>query len=348
MFRSVVYQNLTSCLVKKFIRRYTPPAHREPHKYKVTICGACGQVGQIIGFLLKQSPFVNILSLYDLDNTLGVAMDISHMDTKCRMQSYTGYTEIKDALSNSDVVIICAGVGRAPGMCLNDLFEYNAPVVKQLAEACIEVCPKALLAILTNPINSFVPMVSKMYKSCNVYDPNRIFGVTTIDTMRACSIVTNEVLQYSADPAEFLIPVIGGHSETTCVPVLSQTSPPMIIHDCMIQYLIEKIRCAASLVTNLKESSGGPRLSVALGTCRFVNNLIRGLKNEKDVFDLAYVYTNNVPGVSYFACPIQLGPNGIKQNLGLLRVDNTYETAYLKSAIQHLKYDIKRGESFIG
>lgn len=52
-------------------------------------------------------------------------------------------------------------------------------------------------------------------------------------------------------------------------------------------------------------------------------------------------------GVCYFACPIELGPNGIKRNLGLLRVDHTYEKPYLKSAIQHLKCDIKRGENYI-
>lgn len=47
--------------------------------------------------------------------------------------------------------------------------------------------------------------------------------------MRASSIVTNDVLRGSRDPGEFLVPVIGGHSPETMVPVLSQTSPCMEI-----------------------------------------------------------------------------------------------------------------------
>lgn len=49
------------------------------------------------------------------------------------------------------------------------------------------------------------------------------------------------------------------------------------------------------MVTSLKHH-GGPRLSVALGAARFINNLIRGLKNERDIIEMAYVYTNVVPG----------------------------------------------------
>ena len=52
-------------------------------------------------------------------------------------------------------------------------------------------------------------------------------------------------------------------------------------------------------------------------------------------------------GVSYFAGPIELGPNGIKNNLGLVRVEELYEKPYLKEAIKELKCDILRGESYI-
>lgn len=325
MFRNLWNQNLTSHLIRGIARRcrrkFSDRCGKaskccNPPKIKVTVCGACGQLGQTVAFLLKQSPLVEVLSLYDMDDTVGLAMDLSHIDTRCRVQAYAGCCEIMDSLIDSQVVLICAGIGRAPGMCLNELFEYNAPVVKEIAEACLRVCPGALLGILTNPINCFVPMVSKIYRLSRCYDPNKIFGLTSIDTMRASSIVTNDVLRGSRDPGEFLVPVVGGHSPETMVPVLSQTSPSMEIPNDDIDRLIKKIREASSMVVNLKQGHGGPRLSAALAATRFTNNLIRGLKQERDVVDVAYVYTDQVPGVCYFSTPIELGPWGMRRNLG--------------------------------
>lgn len=74
-----------------------------PTNVKITICGANGQVGQIIAFLLKQSPLVNILSLYDLDNTYGTAMDLSHIDTSCKVQSFCGCADLYEAMCVSKI-----------------------------------------------------------------------------------------------------------------------------------------------------------------------------------------------------------------------------------------------------
>lgn len=51
-------------------------------------------------------------------------------------------------------------------------------------------------------------------------------------------------------------------------------------------------------------------------------------------------------GVSYFATPIELGPNGIMRNLGVPDLTE-YECCLLQQAIPHLQKDIKRGEDFI-
>ena len=49
--------------------------------YKVTVLGAAGGIGQPLSLLLKQSKLVTQLSLYDIQHALGVAADISHIDT---------------------------------------------------------------------------------------------------------------------------------------------------------------------------------------------------------------------------------------------------------------------------
>ena len=50
------------------------------------------------------------------------------------------------------MVIIPAGVPRKPGMTRDDLFNINASIVRDLAAAIAEVCPKALVGIISNPV----------------------------------------------------------------------------------------------------------------------------------------------------------------------------------------------------
>lgn len=44
-----------------------------------------------------------------------------------------------------DIVIIPAGVPRKPGMTRDDLFNTNASIVRDIAQAIAEACPKALV-----------------------------------------------------------------------------------------------------------------------------------------------------------------------------------------------------------
>lgn len=83
---------------------------------KVAVCGASGGIGQPLSLLLKQSPLVSELSLYDIVHTPGVAADLSHIDTPAKVQGFNGAENVETALKNADVVIIPAGVPRKPGM----------------------------------------------------------------------------------------------------------------------------------------------------------------------------------------------------------------------------------------
>lgn len=74
-------------------------------------------------------------------------------------------------------------------MTRDDLFNTNASIVRDLAEAAAKICPKAFIAIITNPVNSTVPIAAEVYKNNNVYDPRRIFGVTTLDVVRAQAFI---------------------------------------------------------------------------------------------------------------------------------------------------------------
>ena len=55
---------------------------------KVAVLGASGGIGQPLSLLMKQSPLVSQLVLYDIQMTKGVAADLSHVETKAQVCSF--------------------------------------------------------------------------------------------------------------------------------------------------------------------------------------------------------------------------------------------------------------------
>uniref|UniRef100_A0A8C2S6L6 Malate dehydrogenase, mitochondrial n=1 Tax=Capra hircus TaxID=9925 RepID=A0A8C2S6L6_CAPHI len=118
---------------------------------KVAVLGASGGIGQPLSLLLKNSPLVSRLTLYDIAHTPGVAADLSHIETRATVKGYLGPEQLPDCLKGCDVVVIPAGVPRKPGMTRDDLFNTNATIVATLTAACAQHCPEAMICIISNP-----------------------------------------------------------------------------------------------------------------------------------------------------------------------------------------------------
>jgi malate dehydrogenase len=58
-------------------------------------------------------------------------------------------------------------------------------VLQGLVKACGTHCPEAMLNIISNPVNSTVPIAAETLKAMNVFDPKKVMGVTTLDVVRA-------------------------------------------------------------------------------------------------------------------------------------------------------------------
>jgi len=310
---------------------------------KVSVLGAGGGIGQPLSLLLKTSPLDSELSLYDIVHTLGVAADLSHIETNCKVTGFVGPDQVKDAVRGSDIVIIPAGVPRKPGMTRDDLFNTNASIVRDLAVACAEACPKAFIGIISNPVNSTVPIASEIFKKAGVYDPKRIFGISTLDVVRANTFIGEAK---GVDPTTVNVPVIGGHSGVTIIPLLSQATPSVSFPQDQIKALTERIQDAGTEVVKAKAGAGSATLSMAYAGARFTYSLIRALQGEANVTECAFV-KSDVTEASYFATPLVLGPNGIEKNLGLGNL-NDYEKQLLAAALPELKKNIEKGEQFVG
>lgn len=188
----------------------------KPIARKVAILGAAGCIGQPLALLLKKSKYVSHLFLHDINDTYGIAADLSDIDTKAKVTGYLGIEQIKEAVQAAEIVLITAGFPRKPGMCRNDLFLSNASIVRYLTLGVAEAAPEAIIGVITNPVNSIVPVAAGVLEKAGVFDPSRLFGVTSLDCVRASKFVAE---MKCLDPAEVKVPVIGGHSGKTIIPV---------------------------------------------------------------------------------------------------------------------------------
>jgi len=308
---------------------------------KVAVLGASGGIGQPLSLLLKHSPLVSQLSLYDIAHTPGVAADLSHINTRAKVTGYVGPDQLKQALEGAQVVVIPAGVPRKPGMTRDDLFNTNASIVRDLTDAAAKYCPKALIAIISNPVNSTVPIASEVFKKNGVYDPKRIFGVTTLDVVRANTFIAEAK---GLDPKEVNVPVIGGHAGITIIPLISRSNPSVSFPNDKLDALTKRIQDAGTEVVQAKAGTGSATLSMAFAGARFAVSLLEAL-NGKEVIECAFV-KSDVTEAAYFSTPLVLGKNGVEKNLGLGKLSE-FEQNLVKGAIAELKSSIKKGEAFV-
>ncbi|WP_199610700.1 malate dehydrogenase [Flocculibacter collagenilyticus] len=308
---------------------------------KVAVLGAAGGIGQALSLLLKtQLPAGTELALYDVAPVVpGVAVDLSHIPTDVKVTGH-GKEDLATALKGSDIVMIPAGVPRKPGMDRADLFNVNAGVVKTLAEGIVENCPKAHTCIITNPVNTTVAIAAEVFKKAGTYDPQRLFGVTTLDVIRAETFVAE---LKDLNPADITVPVIGGHSGTTILPLLSQVEG-VTFSDEEIEKLTHRIQNAGTEVVEAKAGGGSATLSMGQAAARFCLSLVNAMNGEA-VIEYAYV-DGKGEHARFFAQPVRLGANGVEEVLPYGDLSDFEEKA-LNDMLDTLKGDIAKGEEFI-
>ena len=309
---------------------------------KVAVLGAAGGIGQPLSLLLKtQLPAGSCLSLYDVAPfTPGVAKDLSHIPTDVCVEGYTG-DDLPKAVADVDVVVIPAGVARKPGMTRDDLFNINAGIVANLVKNVAKASPKAKICIITNPVNSTVPIAAEVLKAEGVYDPHRLFGVSALDVLRSETFLGEE-LGVAKNATQ--VPVIGGHSGNTILPLLSQVINAEGISADRIKELTVRIQNAGTEVVEAKAGAGSATLSMAAAGARFALKVVRGILGEPGVTEYGYVEGGS-EHAQFFAQRLEFGTDGWKRALPLGKLSD-YEAQVLAEMKPELEKNIAKGIEF--
>ncbi|XP_035742130.1 malate dehydrogenase, mitochondrial-like [Vespa mandarinia] len=307
---------------------------------KISILGANNETGRFLSLLLKRSCLIDEISLYDRESTHYLASELNQIDTRCKVTTYPHNEEcLTQTLQDAKVVILVAGKNLKYELTSTELLESNAEILSDLLPNVIRSCPRAMIAIAMQPINSLIPIAVEMYKKAGIYEYKHIFGVNTLDCVRANSFVAKMV---NIAPECVMVPVIGGCCPYTCIPLFSQMKPHVYLSAKNMKDLINFVREADEEVS--KANNGNVSIyASAFAIARFCISLCKAIRQQSGVVECAYVRSCVIPEVTYFASQLELGPNGIQKYLGIPPI-NDDECKLLLDAIPVLIKAINQGE----
>lgn len=174
-----------------------------------------------------------------------------------------------------------------------------------------------------------------------VYNPKKLFGVTTLDVVRANTFVSEN---QGTDVLKTNVTVIGGHAGTTILPLLSQVAGGKFSAD-DIKNLTHRIQFGGDEVVQAKDGAGSATLSMAYAGQRFASALLRAMDGEKDVIECTFV-ENDLTDAPFFSTPVRLGPNGVEEVLPFGKL-SAAEQATFDAMLPDLIAQAKKGIAFV-
>jgi malate dehydrogenase, NAD-dependent len=187
---------------------------------KITVVGA-GAVGATTADNIVRRELAEEVILLDIKEGLaeGKAQDISQTAALLGFDSkITGVTNDYSQTAGSAVAVITSGIPRKPGMTREELIGTNATIVRNVAENLLKYSPEAVLVVVSNPMDTMTYLALK----ATGLPKNRIIGMGgTLDSARFRYQLS---LRLGASPADLNAIVIGGHGDTTMIPLIKHAT----------------------------------------------------------------------------------------------------------------------------
>ncbi len=276
---------------------------------KVTVVGA-GNVGATCAQIIAEKNIVQEVVLLDIKEGIseGKSLDlwqtapINYYDTRL-----VGSTNDYSKTANSEVVVITSGIPRKPGMSRDDLISINAGIVKNVTENIVKHSPKAIIIIVSNPLDV---MTYAAYKTAKL-PKNQVMGMAGIlDTARYRAFLA-EALDIS--PRDIQALLMGGHGDTM-VPLPRYTTVAGIpvtelIDEEKLNAIVERTKSGGGELVNLMGTSAW--YAPGSAAAQMVEAIVM---NQKRVFPCC-VKLDGEYGLNdmFVGAPVVLGKNGIEK-----------------------------------
>ncbi|HNR55314.1 MAG TPA: malate dehydrogenase [Flavobacteriales bacterium] len=280
---------------------------------KVTVVGA-GNVGATCADAVARWELANEVVLLDIKEGVaeGKALDIWQTAPISLFDSrLVGSTNDYAKTADSDVVVITSGLPRKPGMSRDDLIATNAAIVKSVTENIIKHSPKAIIVVVSNPLDvmTYCAFITSKFPA------NRVFGMAGIlDTARYRAFLATEL---NVSPKDIQAVLMGGHGDTMVplpryttvggIPVTELIAPEKL------DAIVERTKKGGGEIVNLLGTSAWYAPGTA--AAQMVEAIVR---DQKRVFPVC-AWLQGEYGLKdvYMGVPVILGHNGIERIIEL-------------------------------
>lgn len=187
---------------------------------RVTVVGA-GAVGATCADNIARKELAEEVVLLDIKEGLAEGKSIDMMQTAALLGFDTkivGVTNDYSRTADSDVVVITSGLPRKPGMTREELIGTNAGIVKSVTENILKYSPNTIIIVVSNPMDT---MNYLTFKTSGL-PKERIIGMGgALDSARFKYYLSQEL---NCSPADLNAVVIGGHGDTTMIPLIQHAT----------------------------------------------------------------------------------------------------------------------------
>ncbi len=300
---------------------------------KVTVVGA-GNVGATAAQRLAEKQLCDVV-LVDIVEGVpqGKALDLAEAAAIEKHDSHLTGTNGYDETTDSDIVIITAGILRKPGMSRDDLISTNAGIVRNVTREVASRSPEAIIIIVSNPLDA---MCHVAYDTCG-FPKKRVIGMAgVLDSARFRAFISME-LNVSVENTHAF--VLGGHGDTMVPLPRYSTVAGIPITELLakdrIDALVERTRNGGAEIVGLLKT-GSAYYAPASAAVEMAESI---LKDKKKILPCA-VYLQGEYGIQdlFIGVPVKLGAEGAEEIIEITLTEEEQQ-ALQKSAdaVQELK-----------
>ena len=274
---------------------------------KVTVVGA-GNVGATCAQELARRDYADIV-LVDIKPNFpqGKALDINQAGSVLGYEPNVVGSNGYDETSDSDVVVITAGLPRKPGMSRDDLVSTNEAIVGSVTKEIVKRSPRSIIVVVSNPLDAMCHVA----KAVSKFPKERVVGMAGIlDTARFAASIAWETGMSVKDVTAM---VLGGHGDQM-VPVVSATTVGGVPLEQLapkgrISKMVDRTRRGGGEVVNLLGTSAWYAPGAA--AAQMVDAICL---DEKRVLPCT-AFLEGEYGVNglYMGVPVKLGSEGVEE-----------------------------------
>ena len=295
---------------------------------KITVVGA-GAVGATCADNIARKELAEELILLDIKEGFAEGKAIDMMQTAALLgfdTKITGVTNDYASTAGSEVVVITSGLPRKPGMTREELIGINAGIVKGVAENILKHSPDTIIIVVSNPMDTMNYLALKT----SGLPKNRVIGMGgALDSSRFKYYLSQEL---GCSPADLNAMVIGGHGDTTMIPLINHATWNSIpVTHFLSKEQQEKV-VASTMVggaTLTKLIGTSAWYAPGAGTAAMVESIVRDQKKliSSGVFLEGEYGQKDISLV----VPVILGKNGAEKILDI-KLSDTEQATFNKSA----------------